>query len=176
MTGLDEMKKYIRPSYVSLYIGAALLLLGIFFATKTNPAVFLLFAMIAVISNLFPISEIIKFNKTMQQLTENGTIERIAEEFQQAKEYADGNLKLGSAHIYGKRSGTVLEYKDIAKAYQYIHKTNFAEDRRELRVATQDGKTISLCKLALRGKADEALMTIIQVMLSHNPGIKIGYN
>ena len=117
-----------------------------------------------------------QFYKSYKQLNENGSIERIVEEFQRAKEYAHGRLRLGTYHVYGKKSGAVLEYKDIAKAYQYIHEfKSIFEDTRQLRVYTQDRKTYTLCNLALRGKDDEILKEIIQVLLSHNPEIKIGY-
>ena len=176
MTGLDELKKYLKPSYLYLYASAGFMLIGLFGAAASGNVLILLFlGGVAVLNSLSTIKEINNLSETIKRFTDNGSIERIIEEFKQARSFAGGNLRLGHTHIFGKKSAAILEYKDIAKAYQYIHKTNFAEDRRELRVETQDGKVFSLCKLELRGKADTSVMTILKEMLSQNPGIKIGY-
>ncbi len=176
MQDSNEMKEYIRPSYFYLFASAGILLIGIMgaFAAKSI-GVFIFLGVIAVLNSISTITGLSHFNEIIRQATENGSIDQIVREFQSATPFADGALRLGSRHVFGKRSGNILEYGDITKVYQYIHKTNFAEDRRELRVETKDSKVISLCKLSLRGKSDETLMVILRVMLSHNPAIKIGY-
>ena len=176
MNGLDELKKYLGPSHISFYIGTFLIVFWILASIGVKdfkimwPLLFF-----AVLISYDDVLDFIRLNKTIQKYTENGMIDRIVEEFLQAESYADGNLRLGHTHIFGKRSAAVLEYKDIKKVYQYIHRRNFVESRRALHVETMDGKVISLCRLALSGKSDEALKLILIVLLSHNPGIKLGY-
>ncbi len=176
MTGVEELKKYLKPSYLYLYSSAVFMLLGIVGVIGTKSVfVFLFLGGIEVLHSWSTIMLIINLKEQIQHSTENGTIGQIVEEFQNARSYTDTSVRLGPAHVFGEKSGIILEYKDIAKVYQYIHKTYFSEDRRQLRVETKDGRLIILCKLAIRGQADESVKAIVKEMLSHNPGIKIGY-
>ena len=176
MTGLDELKKFIRPSYFYLYTSAVFLFIGLFFGIATKQIVMLLiFGGIAVLNSITTISAIRGYNDLFRRYTDDGSIDRIVKEFQSAQPFAEGRLRMGPYHIFGQKSGTILEYRDIAKVYQYIRKTNFAEDRRELRVVTAGGKTVTLCRLLTGGKSDKTVTEALAVMLAQNPGIRIGY-
>ena len=110
-----------------------------------------------------------------EQVQSNGTASQIVADFVNARSFFDDRLKLGERYVFGKRSGRILSYYDLQNVYQYIHKTNFVEDRRALRVNTNSNETVDICKMKLRGKSDDELMIVVMEMLKKNNRITVGY-
>ena len=78
--------------------------------------------------------------------------------------------------MFGKGMGTIIKYKDISNIYQYVHKTNLVEDKREIRVEKVSGEEIKLCKIYLNGKSDDELIILMNYILEKNPNVQIVYN
>lgn len=178
MTGADELKKYIKPSSSIIFLGAGLLAVAIWCGFNTTFPYLIAFIILGLLGGFLAytgITSIRDVDRMIQMYTENGTIDQIVDEFQNARSFAKGNLCLGETYVFGKKKGKILSYEDITRVYQYVHKTNFIEDNRELRVDTRGNGTVSLCGLSLRGKSDDELKEIVTMMYLHNQQIRIGY-
>ena len=114
-------------------------------------------------------------SKQLSDMEQSGELNRVLREFESGKQFFKGKLRIGPTYILGKRSGRILTHSQVKKIYQHVHRTNFVEDRRELRVETTDGKTVSVCRLPLRGKGDQELVQAIAIVKTMNPGVYIGY-
>lgn len=84
-------------------------------------------------------------------------------------------MKMGRKFIISTVTGVIVRYDEIRNLHQYIHRTNFIEDGRSLRVVTVNGKILNLTNLELRGKADEDLKKALVFMIMKNPAITVGY-
>lgn len=120
-------------------------------------------------------SSISRFKKQMEELETSGRLDSVIREFAGGRQFFKDKLRLGPTYIYGKGVGRILTHGEVRKVYQHVHKTNFVEDRREMRVETTDNKIFSLCKIPLRGKGDQELIQAIAIMKTMNPGIHVGY-
>ena len=170
------MKEYLRPSVFYLCAGIGFLLLGLYVGLKTGEiAVLLIFGVIGVLNSITTIKALSRYNSQIQSLSTQGKLGEVASEFKTADQYCKSNLRMGENHIFGRKSGRIVGYQDISRVFQYVHKTNFAEDKRELRIITKDNEVISLCKLELRGASDSELNVVISRMTRNNPSIQIGY-
>lgn len=170
-----EFEKYMRPSnglvVISVITGGMGLMLLV--AGVILPAlVALLPCGICAWATWVGASE---FKKQLDSLEAAGQLDYVIREFAGGRQFFGDKLRLSSNYILGKRSGRILSYSQVAKIYQHIHSTNFAEDRRELRVETTDGKMIIVCKLPLHGKGDQELGLVAGLVKAMNPGVQIGY-
>lgn len=85
-------------------------------------------------------------------------------------------LRLGEDYLFPFGRGTILQYSDIVKVYQEIHRTNGVKDRRSIKAELTDEKNITLCNIALfKEPGDQRLTDIVGLLLQKNPGIHIGY-
>lgn len=175
--GKKELKKYLFPSIGGLVFGAFWIILGIagMFAAA-SPVGMLLFGLaFAALCSWKSIADIVRMNDQIKAWEENGRLDRVLQEFATGKQFLNDKLRMGPTYIIGKKSGGVYTYGEIRKIYQYVHKTNFAEDQRELRAELTDGKTRMICKLPLRGKGDAETMQIVALVKAMNPNVHIGY-
>ena len=113
--------------------------------------------------------------KFLDNLVADPSYPAIEAEFKCAKSMIKDRVRLGENYIFTKHSGKLLKYSEISKVYQYIHKTNFAEDERALKYINTNGKHRKLCKLDLRGKSDAELQVVVSIIMSKNPNVTIGY-
>lgn len=180
----SEFKKFtFRPGMVVLSVIVGLLIAGyavlgvISFINGNNinyVGVVILFAVLLALlfATLIPTWQHKKF---LEKLKTDGIEGEVEADFAAAESALNGKLRLGAKYIYRKNRYKLVTYDEIAQVYQYIHKTNFAEDKRELRYKNTDGKTRTLCKLELRGKSDDDVKNILSAILKKNPTVKIGY-
>lgn len=171
-------RKYISEGYTSLYLGPILVLLGgVMFVGETIltylVGLFLIAMGVYMVYCWFRDKK--QLDRQMEAWRNTGAIQGLLAEFQQSAPVFKDTLRLGQTHLFPKGTGKVLTYGELAKVYQYVHKRNFVEDRRELR-AVVAGKEITLANLPLKGKGDEDLKKVLGFFLMKNPGIHVGYN
>lgn len=173
----NELKKYLFPPIGGLLMGIFWLVIGIAgMGAVAVPGGFLLVALVfAVISSWKCVADIGRMNEQIKEWEDNGRLERVLQEFETGKQFLGDKVRLGPTYIIGKKSGQVYTYDEIKKIYQYVHKTNFAEDQRELRGEMMDGETRMICKLPLHGKGNEELMQVVGLIKVMNPNVQVGY-
>ena len=115
------------------------------------------------------------FSKQIRKLEAMHTVPDVYTDFAQSSVMIGDRLRLGKRYLFGKNTGHIFEFGEISRVYQYIHKTNGVEDRRELKVKTTRGKELILCRLPLKGKADEDIMNVAAIIKAVNPAVEIGY-
>lgn len=175
MDGKKTLEKYLRPSSALTVIGVILLAFGIVIGAAGAVLVLLLELVVGALLLWVGLSPVKTLKKQLEELETQGRLPGVIREFESGKQFLKDKLRLGPTYILGKKSGVVLTYDQVKKIYQHVHRTNFVEDRREIRVETTEGKIISLCPLPLKGKGDEELVRIISVIKTMNPGVHIGY-
>ena len=171
-------RKYISEGYTSLYLGPILVLLGgVMFVGETilTYLVGLLLIAMGVYMVYCWFRDKKQMDRQMETWRNTGALQGLLAEFQQSGPVFQDTLRLGQTHLFPKGTGKVLTYGELTQVYQYVHKRNFVEDRRELR-AVAGGKEITLAKLPLKGKGDEDLKKVLGFFLMKNPGIHVGYN
>lgn len=113
--------------------------------------------------------------KLIDDIEARGELLILLNDFETSGRAFNDSLRVGRSYLIGKGKGTIICYHDIVRIYQYIHKTNSVEDSRALRVQTVENKTIDLCKLPLRGAADDEVMHFFSYIKNMNNNIKLGY-
>lgn len=170
-----ELEKYLRPSCTTLVVGIIMAVFGILLLVNG----ILLPALIALPMGGLCIwagwSLISDCKKQLDSLEASGRLDGVLREFAGGKQFFKNKLRVGPTYILGRKSGQVLTHSEVRKVYQHVHKTNFVEDSREIRVETADGKTVSVCAIPLKGKGDQELIQVLSIMKTMNPGIHIGY-
>ena len=178
-----DLKKYLSVYSLGWQIATicvcAMTVMSSVFAFIINPAAgrdvdytFFIFYAIGIAVCLVPLfSSMIFFKK----LTNNAEFEKIEEDFGKAVPKRKDSIRLGEKWVFIKSRGKILPYSEIKQVYQYIHKTNFAEDKRALKYVDLKGRHHILCGLELNDKSNPEMMDIMRVLISHNPTIKIGY-
>lgn len=116
-----------------------------------------------------------KDRKFFRSLEGGNQLEQVAADFTAAVSMRKNRIRFGRRWIFCKGKCRLVRYEDIRQIYQYVHRTNFMEDDRALKYVDSNGKTRVLCKLELQGKSDEELHKMADLILSKNPGVKIGY-
>ena len=95
-------------------------------------------------------------------------------DFQKGEKLFGDAVRVWNKYIIGKGTKDIVAYKDIKQIYQYIHKTNYFEDYRSLRVCTDDG-TKDICQLPRNGAGEQTVRQLIMYICTKNPNIKVGY-
>ncbi len=122
------------------------------------------------------IYEIVKFNNMIKSFEENGKMVTILSDFRNGTKAFDGKLIIGQKWLIGNKTGTILQYSDVVRFYQTIHKTNYIEDGRTVTAVTKDGKRVQLCNLKTRGKSSDELDYFFSFISSNYPEIALGYD
>lgn len=115
-------------------------------------------------------------DRTLDELQGQDKLDDLIKEFAEAKPVLKDGMRLGEEHIFPKRNGYFIAYGDVTRVFQYVHRTNFVEDNRMLKVRLTTGKERAICRLRRRGKSDEELQPVLAFMLQKNPAIQIGYD
>lgn len=130
---------------------------------------------------LFPVFGIVHYclvvsapKRIIRRLEEEGELSNVIMDFQEGEKLFGDAVRVGNKYIIGKGTKDIVAYKDIKQIYQYIHKTNYFEDYRSLRVCTDDG-TKDICQLARNGAGEQTVRQLIMYICAKNPNIKVGY-
>ena len=181
METFDSVKKYLKPSAGHIAVGAFFLILGaatVFGLLREGIAYIVIGAVMLLLGGWLAgaaISERLKFKKLCDDIADSSECGEVISEFSEPELSPKEDLKLGSSHIFAKKSGLFLKYEDVLNLYIYIHKTNGIEDRRELRAKTAE-RIVTLVKLKNGGKQDSVAEEIVAFMREKNPAITVGYN
>ena len=111
----------------------------------------------------------------MKKLAEDPNLPAMEQDFRMAQPMRKGKVLFGRNWIFVKGRKTPVLCGDIRQVYQFIQKTNFIESARTLRYVDTKGRTRDLCSLDLRGKSDEEVRQMVQLILTKNPNVKVGY-
>ena len=101
---------------------------------------------------------------------------QILKDFWEGSPTTNGQLRMGEKYLFPKGQGVILKYSDIAKVYQSVHSTNGMKDSRVVKAELTDGKTVTLCGVAVSNRfGTEEFEEIAYPLLKKNPEIHIGY-
>lgn len=177
-----SLKRYLRPKMTNILIGVILLAFAIFAASYgfsdgdiVGIICFGILLAVGISVVIISILKIKSYSQEIKRLEEDGLYDRMENDFSNAESFFKDKLRLSNGYIYPKYGGKALKYEDITKVYQYIQKKNGIENNRELRAATTDGKIVTLADIALRGKDDDEVTAVVDLLLSKNPSIHVGY-
>lgn len=112
--------------------------------------------------------------RIIRRLEGEGELSNVIMDFQKGEKLFGDAVRVGNKYIIGKGTKDIVAYKDIKQIYQYIHKTNYFEDYRSLRVCTDDG-TKDICQLPRNGAGEQTVRQLIMYICTKNPNIKVGY-
>lgn len=169
------LEKFLYPSSTVLVVGIVMAVFGILLLVNSIFLPALLALPIGGLCIWTGWSTIADCKKQLDSLEASGQLDGVIREFASGRPFFKNKLRVGPTYILGKKSGRVLTHSEVRKVYQHVHKTNFVEDRREIRVETADGKIVSVCQIPVKGKGDQELLQVISIMKTMNPGIYIGY-
>lgn len=174
----ERLKKYIssyRAGYrILTVIMAALCILFVVCAVIGNDVQYigLVYFAAGLVLSLIPLWRDRQFFKKLER---DRQLQAAAEDFDRAISMRKDRIRFGKNWIFMKGSIRLLRYEEIVRIYQYVHKTNFIENQRQIKYVGTDGKTRTMCNLRLRGKSDEEVKRLIGLIYSKNPNIQIGY-
>ncbi len=177
-----EFKKYVNSFTAGwlvitvLSVVAIIVPVVLFAADEEEAAVpFLALGILGLLLLIIGLLQLFSSRRLFKKIENEGKTEQMETEFQKAVPMAEGKLRMGSQHIFIKGGGRIPEYAEIRKIYQYVHRTNYVEDRRELRYENPAGKVTTLCKLRTRGKSDKDAIEIVAFIKEKKPDLMIGY-
>ena len=174
-----EFTKFLKPrGNVSMIVLSVIMILtaAIMFAGGAPFLIPLFIAAVAVMILVLSLRSLLDYPQYIQALEQNGQMQWILQDYSQAQRMLNNDLRFGRYYLYAKGQGNVIAYNDIVRVYQYIHRTNFVEDRRELKYVNKNGAELTLCKLKLRGKSDADLRMVIGMLYQRNPALQVGYH
>ena len=174
----EELKKYLCPSKLPRVGGGAFVIIGLIGMGIVEKPIgtFIICCIFAIIVSAPTLITIYNLSSAIEILEKNETLSEVFGEFKNSQSILNDALRLGPEYMFGKGMGTIIKYKDISNIYQYVHKTNLVEDKREIRVEKVSGEEIKLCKIYLNGKSDDELIILMNYILEKNPNVQIGYN
>lgn len=116
------------------------------------------------------------FKKCVNRLEEKGQLERAAEQLESLERVTVGADvgRLSPNYLYGKNSGVVLAYEDIAWAYKKTIKQYFVTVNANLIVCTADGKEYSAINYGRNDKFKDIENTLLKIH-EKNPRALIGF-
>ncbi|MBO5891605.1 MAG: hypothetical protein J6Q30_02690 [Oscillospiraceae bacterium] len=173
-----EFKKYMSVYIIGWKIFTAItsaLIVAFYiamFAGNDVDYIRLLYLFIALIASLIPWFISLHFFKSIEN---NIRSDQIEADFRKAIPKRNDNIRFGKRWIFIKSRSKLFSYSDITQIYQYVRKSHGFEEERGLKFIDTAGRHHKLCKLALRNKSEQEMYEIISIILSENPGIKIGY-
>ena len=190
---VKELKKYIFFSSIGVFlkeIGALILSIILLIVVVTDISDILdmlrnegsmLGKILICVVVLLPVFGIAQYclvvsapKRIIRRLEEEGELSNVIMDFQKGEKLFGDAVRVGNKYIIGKGTKDIVAYKDIKQIYQYIHKTNYFEDYRSLRVCTDDG-TKDICQLPRNGAGEQTVRQLIMYICTKNPNIKVGY-
>lgn len=181
--GKTELKQFLYPQTIKLFVGAVWLILGIvsFFVIRSI-VLFLVLVGIAVLFSLEPLKQIMDLSRFLDSSEKDNSLPQVLRDFNCGVSMAEGNLFLGDQYIVGRGGVVPTKYDEIAKVYEYTHKTNFSVDSHMIMAKTTDKKQRIICKLPLNnvwigqsGTSQEEVNAILLAIKNKNDAISIGY-
>ena len=182
---LKALKKYLKPNLYLVILMGLISVFAFFIALigdSSDKGISDTFIFIGIVFLLFAVTFIVitvvkskNTEKSIKDIEEKGGLQILINDFETGGRAFKDSLILGQTFMLGKKMGHIVDYREIRQVYQYIHKTNFVEDKRTLVVVCgEKSEVIDICRLPLFGKADDEVMQVIQYMISKNPNIKVG--
>lgn len=181
---LKDLKKYVCPNKLARFffggLTVILLVLCVYFMLFGKDAEMLIITIVSGIVMFglifaYVSQDYLIYIKKMKIIEQQGNMPVLLFDFKNGGPAFNDYLRVGGRYLIGKKTGTMVSYDEIARIYQYVHQTNFVEDSRMLKVKTTNGKTYSLCRLPLKGKADDEVNHVISYILSVNGNVQVGY-
>ena len=173
-----ELKKYLTAGVGGWWVltgfsGALVViyLISLAMGNDVDPAGLVVFLIMLAVS-LIP--QLVTMGK-MKKLAEDPNLPAMEQDFRMAQPLRKGKVRFGRYWIFVKSRRAPVMYAEIRQVYQFIQRTNFIESARTLRYVDTKGRTKDLCKLDLRGKSDEEVRQMVQLILTKNPNVKVGY-
>lgn len=174
----QDFVKFLKPRGMLFLVllGIMMLMFAVFMILTEAPIfAFILFLAVGVMLVYLGLRTLFQYPGYIRALDGSGYMMQILQDYAHANGVLKNQLRFGAYYLFAKGQGKVLVYTDVARVYQYIHRTNFVEDRRELRYVDREGKEGTLCRLKCRGKSDADLHIIIGMLLQKNPSLQVGY-
>ena len=174
-----EFTKFLKPRGMVglILIGVFMILFALVTVAVEIPILMMLFFLaVGVVLLYLGLHTLLQYPGYIRSLEESGYMMQILQDYAQANSVMHNQLRFGNYHLYAKGQGKLLTYTEIVRVYQHIHKTNFVEDRRELRFLDRDGKEGTLCGLQLKGRSDADLRQVVGMLLQRNPSLQVGYH
>jgi hypothetical protein len=168
------LQRYLNPGKSNLIVGGVILASGIL-PLLFMPPVFLCTLAFSLMYSWSAIRQIDHTRHRLKHLSEQGALDGVLADFQNSQSRLNDSLRLGAQYLYGHRTGTMVRYQEITRAYQHIHKTNGYENSRQVKIMTADGETLSLCALQGQGADDVALTQLFHELAERNPKIRLNY-
>lgn len=106
----------------------------------------------------------IRLRKQFIELEEAGETENVLRAFLEGNPVLKRRLRLANKYIFGKGSGVILRYDQIALIYEHTYKKGFREQSRVLEVYTNNKKTYELCELPLWGNQTKEVDAICELI------------
>ncbi len=154
-TTVSAVAKYLFPPIDNLWKGLIFIVAGIIIALlESNLWLFVLLFVLALFDFVPDIVKISRFLSQIRYLKGRREMEEILEDFSGAEEYMDGQLKIGKKYAFGKKSGSIVSYRDIKKIHHFTRKKYGYRNKRFIEVFTYEGEKIKLSKV---NDNDEAL-------------------
>lgn len=176
MVAKESLFKYVSPSKEGLILGVFGVLVGIMGLFTKNPLGIFLFGVgCAAVFSGSTLFEMYKISKQMKNFELNGELEDVLKEFEEGVQVLNDSIRLGNKYAFGKKTGTIIKYEDISRMYQYVYKTNLIESSRTIKIENISKVQRELCRLPLKGTADNEVKEIMMFILAKNPKIEIGY-
>lgn len=127
------------------------------------------------VTTIIGIVQEIKHNR---KLVKGQTKDEVLNDFDTAVVFFDDTLRLGRKYVFGRGCGRIIEYYEINRVYQTVHKT-LTEQKRTLDCVLFDG--VGACvlgeytigKLECRGRSDDELASAFTMMTSIDPNILV---
>lgn len=176
---LNEIKLYLKPkgNVLLLVLGIFMVFMGCFvFTAEIEFIICLLPLLLGLFLVAVGVHALMDYPQYIQSLKNSGQIPQIYQDFSTAQSVYQDKLRFGRYGLFARNHGKIIFYNDITRVYQYIHRTNFVEDRRELKFINRKGHELTLCPLKTRGRSDEDMHLIVAMLLQKNPSIQVGYH
>lgn len=137
--------------------------------------IFLLFLGIAAAVSSPLVWKLYSLRRRIGEIEVNGQLPLTVKEFTEGKPMLDDALRLGKSMMFGRGMGTIVEYRELNRVYQYIHRTNGVLDRRALKVRFTDDSERYLCTLPRRRPDNAELLAVLAIIQASNPSVHFGF-
>lgn len=163
----DDMKAFIKPGPVYLFLGIGLIALGIHLITDT--LISLLFLACGVFLIWMHISNRKSMNRILMDLEKSGEMLNAIADFPESQVLARGSIRLSNRYLYAKKKGVILPIRDITQMSLTV---NAGKELQNLFCTDVHGKRHYVCTLPWKPKANGDMALLIMTIRSKNPNIK----
>ncbi len=179
-----KLYKYISSDHSSHLLGGFFLAMGVvgFIADIIEEGVdemiglFTLMALSGGVIFFFAMKKSREEKSALNELISGEDGSTLISDFQNGTRYFKDSLILGEKFIIGKGSTAVFRYTDIRRAYQTIESNGFFEEKRDITVILGSGKICHVGKIPTRGRGNEDVHRIFEIIEEKNPNAAFGFN